>query len=66
MVRISRRVRAALLRGERFHRRATGSAPGRSEEGRRRPFFFFDYAGSNSVFLVNDDGVLVIDTTGHK
>ncbi len=28
-------------------------------------YFFFDYAGSNSVFLVTDDGVLVIDTRQH-
>ena len=28
-------------------------------------YFFFDYAGSNSVFLVTDDGVLVIDTREH-
>jgi glyoxylase-like metal-dependent hydrolase (beta-lactamase superfamily II) len=28
-------------------------------------YFFFDYAGSNSVFLVTSDGVLVIDTRQH-
>src|SRR5579864_3963328 len=28
-------------------------------------YFFFDYAGSNSVFLVTNDGVLVIDTRQH-
>lgn len=28
-------------------------------------YFFFDYAGSNSVFLVTEDGVLVIDTRQH-
>jgi cyclase len=28
-------------------------------------YFFFDYAGSNSVFLVTDQGVLVIDTRTH-
>jgi cyclase len=28
-------------------------------------YFFFDYAGSNSVFLVTDEGVLVIDTGTH-
>ena len=28
-------------------------------------YFFFDYAGSNSVFLVTDAGVLVIDTREH-
>src|SRR5215469_9121036 len=28
-------------------------------------YFFFDYAGSNSVFLVTDGGVLVIDTRQH-
>ena len=28
-------------------------------------YFFFDYAGSNSVFLVTDEGVLVIDTRQH-
>ena len=28
-------------------------------------YFFFDYAGSNSVFLVTNDGVVVIDTRQH-
>jgi cyclase len=28
-------------------------------------YFFFDYSGSNSVFLVTDAGVLVIDTREH-
>jgi cyclase len=28
-------------------------------------YFFYDYSGSNSVFLVTDDGVLVIDTRQH-
>jgi cyclase len=28
-------------------------------------YFFYDYSGSNSVFLVTDDGVLVIDTGQH-
>lgn len=28
-------------------------------------YFFFDYAGSNSVFLTNPQGVLVIDTRQH-
>jgi glyoxylase-like metal-dependent hydrolase (beta-lactamase superfamily II) len=28
-------------------------------------YFFYDYAGSNSVFLVTDEGVLVIDTRQH-
>jgi glyoxylase-like metal-dependent hydrolase (beta-lactamase superfamily II) len=28
-------------------------------------YFFFDYDGSNSVFLVTDEGVLVIDTRTH-
>ena len=28
-------------------------------------YFFFDYDGANSVFLVTDDGVLVIDTREH-
>jgi cyclase len=28
-------------------------------------YFFFDYSGSNSVFLVTDAGVLVIDTRQH-
>jgi cyclase len=28
-------------------------------------YFFYDYAGSNSVFLVTEDGVLVIDTRSH-
>lgn len=28
-------------------------------------YFFFDYAGSNSVFLVTNEGVLVIDTRQH-
>lgn len=28
-------------------------------------YFFFDYDGSNSVFLVTDQGVLVIDTREH-
>ena len=28
-------------------------------------YFFYDYVGSNSVFLVTDDGVLVIDTREH-
>jgi cyclase len=28
-------------------------------------YFFFDYNGSNSVFLVTDEGVLVIDTREH-
>src|SRR5579863_7731365 len=28
-------------------------------------YFFFDYEGSNSVFLVTDQGVLVIDTREH-
>jgi cyclase len=28
-------------------------------------YFFYDYAGSNSVFLVTDEGVLVIDTRSH-
>ena len=28
-------------------------------------YFFSDFAGSNSVFLVTDDGVLVIDTREH-
>jgi glyoxylase-like metal-dependent hydrolase (beta-lactamase superfamily II) len=28
-------------------------------------YFFFDYDGSNAVFLVTDDGVLVIDTRQH-
>jgi glyoxylase-like metal-dependent hydrolase (beta-lactamase superfamily II) len=28
-------------------------------------YFFYDYSGSNSVFLVTDEGVLVIDTGQH-
>ena len=28
-------------------------------------YFFYDYSGSNSVFLVTDEGVLVIDTRQH-
>src|SRR5690242_12811747 len=28
-------------------------------------YFFYDYDGSNSVFLVTDAGVLVIDTREH-
>ena len=28
-------------------------------------YFFFDYDGSNAVFLVTDEGVLVIDTRTH-
>jgi hypothetical protein len=28
-------------------------------------YFFFDFNGSNSVFLVTTDGVLVIDTRAH-
>jgi len=28
-------------------------------------YFFYDYSGSNSVFLVTDQGVLVIDTRQH-
>ena len=28
-------------------------------------YFFYEYAGSNSVFLVTDEGVLVIDTRQH-
>jgi glyoxylase-like metal-dependent hydrolase (beta-lactamase superfamily II) len=28
-------------------------------------YFFFDYAGSNAVFLVTNDGVLLIDTRTH-
>jgi hypothetical protein len=28
-------------------------------------YFFFDFNGSNSVFLVTADGVLVIDTRTH-
>jgi cyclase len=28
-------------------------------------YFFFDYSGSNSVFLVTNEGVLVIDTRQH-
>ena len=28
-------------------------------------YFFFDFSGSNSVFLVTEEGVLVIDTRTH-
>ena len=28
-------------------------------------YFLFDFEGSNSVFLVTDDGVLLIDTRTH-
>jgi hypothetical protein len=28
-------------------------------------YFFFDFNGSNAVFLVTDDGVLLIDTRTH-
>jgi cyclase len=28
-------------------------------------YFFYDYGGSNSVFLVTDEGVLVVDTRQH-
>ena len=29
-------------------------------------YFFYDYDGSNSAFLVTDAGVLVIDTREHR
>jgi cyclase len=51
------------------------SLPARSQENEARPvvvrqiasnlYFFYDYSGSNSVFLVTDEGVLVIDTRQH-
>lgn len=28
-------------------------------------YFFYEYSGSNSVFLITDDGILVIDTRQH-
>jgi cyclase len=53
----------------------SASAPGAAQQATPPPatvkqiasdlYFFFDYAGSNSVFLVTNDGVLVIDTRQH-
>ena len=52
-----------------------GFVPASAQENEARPavlrqvssdlYFFYDYSGSNSVFLVTDEGVLVIDTRQH-
>ena len=46
------------------------TAPARAQEATVKQvasdlYFFFDYNGSNAVFLVTDDGVLLIDTRTH-
>ena len=44
---------------------SVGAPPATVKQITKDIYFFYDYAGSNVVFLVTDEGVLVIDTRQH-
>jgi glyoxylase-like metal-dependent hydrolase (beta-lactamase superfamily II) len=56
---------SALAFAPRFVRAQDNAPPASVRQVAPDLYFFFDYAGSNSVFLTSDNGVLVIDTRQH-